>query len=157
MAVNGIIKHFLTKKNLIIIPITYWMNRNKKPSNKENMFYFINAHLVPKFPSWSVAPEGHLASDPQNMPPIPALLDSCKHQLFCFLTDLDSEPHVTSYHKDTSLLGSGAVLSREPFLSGSSATTLQEPRTSHTIIKASVFRAVIINSHCIAGALMYCF
>jgi len=43
-------KTFSQGKNLIIIPITYWMNRNKKPSNKEKMFYFINAQLVPKLP-----------------------------------------------------------------------------------------------------------
>jgi len=27
------------------------MNRNTKPSNKEQMFYFINASLLPKLPS----------------------------------------------------------------------------------------------------------
>jgi hypothetical protein len=34
------------------------MNRNKKPSNKEKIFYFINAWLVPKLPpeAWFLKP-----------------------------------------------------------------------------------------------------
>jgi len=69
------------------------------------------------------------------MPSIPALSDGCKHQLFDFLTDLDSKPHVNQGVIKIQVFWEVALCC-EPFLSGSSSTMLQEPRTSHTITTA---------------------
>jgi hypothetical protein len=44
---------FFCRKRLIQLNLAYcsWMNRNKKPSDKETIFYFMNAWVLPRLPS----------------------------------------------------------------------------------------------------------
>jgi len=50
---------FSTERSIVTNILTYcsWMNKNKKPSNKEKMLYFFNAWLLPKLTATVWFPE----------------------------------------------------------------------------------------------------
>ena len=46
-------RRFFERKRLIQLNLAYcsWMNSNNKPSDKETIFYFMNAWVLPRLPS----------------------------------------------------------------------------------------------------------
>jgi hypothetical protein len=51
LTMNGILNDFLHKgDSQLELIYCGWINRNKKLSIKEKIFFFINAHLLPKLP-----------------------------------------------------------------------------------------------------------